>query len=227
MNDVPPGEAQTLPPKIGVIAPTLNRPDFARLLVLQMANQTLPPHVVCVHQNGTPQSYQWTITDIRRPFDVHWIHTPIQIAQEEWYAIPLARLIDQGCTMFFWCDHDDIYTSNHIAAGVELLKTGQFDFSINRRAGLLLLKQPYEFHSDTNFTPHDPGGMSSSMSFNRAFAIELLSDLRANNDALQYADQVLNRVTKPKFRCHVSEAMPTTSYVCHPETVSSRHWLTE
>ena len=63
MNDVPPGEAQTLPPKIGVIAPTFNRPDFTRLLVLQMANQTLPPHVVCVHQNGTPQSYQWTIVN--------------------------------------------------------------------------------------------------------------------------------------------------------------------
>lgn len=216
---------ETSIPKIGVLAPTYNRPDLARFMALQMANQTLRPHVLCMHQNGPGESYAWTVRDIRTDIDIRWLHTPRRIAQEEWYAVPLERLIAEDCTHFFWCDHDDIYDATHMARGMAALNAGPFDFCINGRAGLLLLTPLYHFDPAIRFTHHDPGGMSSSMCFNRAFAVNLLKDLRANHGALAYADQVLNRVTKPKFRCAVTDAAPSTTYVCHPDTVSSSHWL--
>ena len=214
--------------KIGVISPLYNRPDFARFLALQLENQSMRPHLVAFHQDGTPDSYEWVIKDIDRHYESVWLHTPNQIVQDEWYAIPLEHLINAGCTHFFWCDHDDIYHRNHIANGVDLLDSG-YDHVVNQQASLLLLKAPYEYHRDFRFTAHDPGGMSSSMCFNRKFAEALLKDLRANlpydQGGLGYSDQVVNRVTMPKFNCIANPGSPTTTYVCHPKTVSSSHWL--
>jgi len=211
--------------KIGVMTPTYNRPDLARFLLLQMANQTRRPDLVCIHQNGTPQSYEWAIADVTREFAVQWIHNAEQMPQHEWYAVPLARLIDEGCSHFFWCDHDDLYDRTHIAAGVATLGEGKFDFSVNRRAGCLLLKTPYQYFAEMEFKAHDPGGMSSSMCFNRDFAIELLKDLRTPRPTAHYSDQVLRRVTMPKFRCHLHDGTATTTYVSHAGTVSSRSWV--
>jgi len=213
------------PGKIGIIAPTYNRPDFARFLALQMAAQSRRPDVVCFHQNGTDETYAWAVDDLRGALNIEWIHTPEKLKQEEWYAVPLERLIAAECTQFFWCDHDDIYDTAHVAEGAALLDGDEFDFAVNGRAGFLMLKPEFRYWPDIRFTAHDPGGMSASMCFNRAFAVELLKDLRANAGALAHADQVLTRVTKPKFRCTITDRKPTTAYVCHPTTVSSSHWL--
>lgn len=228
-----------LPVKIGVIAPTYNRPDFARLLALQLENQVVHPHLVAFHQNGTPESYEWAVADINRHYTYAWLHTPAQTPQEEWYAKPLEHLLEQGCTHFFWCDHDDIYSLHHISHGMEALKDQ--DHVVNQRSGILLLNKPYSYNPDQQFASHDPGGMSSSMCFTRAFAEELLKDLRENaskpkvvgvdqwqlndTDRLGYADQVVRRVTMPKFKSLLNPGDPTTTYVCHGETVSSSHWL--
>jgi hypothetical protein len=229
------------PIKIGVIAPTYNRPDFARFLALQMENQVVHPHLLAFHQNGTAESYEWAVADINRHYAYLWTHTPEQIPQEEWYAVPLQLLIEEGCTHFFWCDHDDIYGLHHIATGMQLLEQG-YDHVVNQRSGMLLLNKPFNYDPDQVFQAHDPGGMSSSMCFNLEFAKELLKDLRENatkpnvvgcedftlndTDRLYYADQVVRRITMPKFRCLMNTGIPSTTYVCHQGTVSSSHWLT-
>jgi len=229
------------PIKIGVMSPTYNRPDLARFLAMQMENQIVHPHLVAIHQNGTPESYEWAVADVNRHYSYSWLHTPEQVPQEEWYAKPLEHLLDQDCTHFFWCDHDDIYGLHHISRGMELLGQG-YDHVVNQRSGMLLLKAPFSYTPDQVFAAHDPGGMSSSMCFTRKFAEELLKDLRENarkpkvvavdqwqmneTDRLGYADQVVRRMTMPKFNCLLNPGAPTTTYVCHKGTVSSSHWLT-
>ena len=228
-----------VPMEIGVIAPTYNRPDLARFLALQLENQVMHPHLVAFHQNGTADSYEWAVRDIDRHYDYAWLHTPGEIPQEEWYAKPLEYLIGKGCTHFFWCDHDDIYSRHHIARGMALLE--KHDHVVNQRSGVLLLKAPYHYSPDQAFAVHDPGGMSSSMCFTLQFAKELLQDLRANarkprrvdlnkwqlndTDRLYYADQVVSRVTMPKFTCLLNKDAPTTTYVCHLGTESSSDWV--
>jgi hypothetical protein len=65
-----PGAVQMPEVRIGVFTPTHNRPDLIRALVLQMAMQVKKPDILCIHQNGDPESYQWVITDLALPFKV-------------------------------------------------------------------------------------------------------------------------------------------------------------
>jgi hypothetical protein len=156
--------------RVGVMVPTFNRPDLVRACVLQLAAQSRPPDVICVHQNGHPDSYQWAVADLRPPAsEVVWLHTPAQIPQHEWYAVPLRHLIGTGCSHFFWADHDDLYLHDHIAQGLADLQ--EFDFSVSRQCGLLFTKAAdFRYAREVDFTVHAPGGMSSTMCFNRAFA---------------------------------------------------------
>lgn len=209
---------------VGVFSPTYNRPDFARSLVLQMQNQTRRPDYLAIHQNGQAESYEWVIADIDTDISIEWIHTPHPIKQDDWYRIPLQALVGRGCSAFFWCDHDDLYYANHISQGLRSLSLG-YDFSVNERCDLLLLKKAkFEVRSGIPFTPHDPGGQSSSMCFTRSFADALISDLAANQ-TLGYSDQVVERVTKPRFPSRIDRAQVTTAYVCHAEAFSSAMWL--
>jgi hypothetical protein len=217
--------------RIGIFTPTYNRPDFARALAMQMALQVKKPDVLCIHQNGDPESYEWVIADLPLPFMVIWIHTPERIPQDEWYSRPLGVLLDDGCTHFFWCDHDDIYRSYHLARSMIMLtdKDDPCDFVVNGYSGVLLMKKAgYEYQPCDRFRAHGPDAMASSMAFNRAFAEELFQDLVHNQGQLPYSDQVVKLVTMPKFRCKLDERQtPSTIYVCHPGTYSSAPWLGE
>jgi len=210
---------------VGVFSPTFNRPDLARSLVLQLNNQSRRPDHLVLHQNGQAESYAWAIADIDTDIELAWIHTTETIPQDQWYEIPIRALLAHGCDVFFWCDHDDIYFANHIENGLRMLDQG-VDFSINDNCGLLMLDTPnFRFSPAEGFTAHDPGGHSSSMCFTRAFAEVLVEDLAANRGRHGYSDQVLSRVTMPKFRTQVSSQSLTTAYVCHPGALSSSHWL--
>jgi len=207
---------------VGVMVPTFNRPDFARACLLQLLAQTRVPDLVCFHQNGNRESYRWCIEDLAAE-GVIWLHSPERLPQQEWYRRPLRRLLSEGCTRFFWADHDDIYRRHHIRKCLDDLKQGH-DFTVARRCGLLLQwTDEYSYHADIPFTSHMPGGMSSSMCFNRGFATALERDLYEHPE-IHYADNVVARITMPKFRCHVSNE-PSTIYVAHEGTNSSRHWL--
>ncbi len=217
--------------RIGVLTPTHDRPDLIRALATQMALQVRKPDVLCIHQNGDRDSYAWAVADLPLPFAVIWIHTPENIPQDEWYSVPLRVLLDDGCTHFFWCDHDDIYRSYHLARSMSILtdSVDPCDFVVNGYSGVLALKKTgYEYLSCDRFSAHASGGMSSSMAFNRSFAEDLYHDLCRNNGTIPHSDQVVHQMTMPKFRCKIDERQtPSTIYVVHPRTVSSSHWLGE
>jgi hypothetical protein len=211
-------------PIAGVLVPTAGRPDLLRACVLQFAAQSRPPDIVCVHQNGEGPDYRWATADLRLPFRLDWMHTPARIRQHEWYAIPLQHLLGVGCTHFFWADHDDLYLRDHVAAG--LAELADWDFSVSRRAGVLYTQpRDWRLDADTEFHSHAPGGMSSTMCFQRGFAQALLEDLRADTTH-HYADNVVAKVTMPKFRCLSSERR-TCIYHSHEGSVSSSGWIPE
>ena len=208
--------------KVGVLIPTFNRPDLLRSCVLQLTAQSRPPDVVCIHQNGHPDSYDWAVADLQTGSQLVWLHTPEKIPQHDWYAVPLRCLLDHGCSHFFWADHDDLYLRDHVASGLEDLR--DFDFSVSPRCGLLFTRAAdFRYAHEVDFNPHAPGGMSSTMCFNRAFALELLADI-THDRSHQYTDNVVAHVTMPKFRCHVSSRR-TTIYHAHEGSITSNHWL--
>jgi hypothetical protein len=214
----------TTPRKIGVIIPSYRRPDFARMAVLQWATQTVKPDVIAIHQNGNAERFDWAVTDLGRLARIEWIHTPQKIPQHYWYSIPLKHLVAAGCTHFFWADHDDIYLSNHIEQCLQDLE--DFDFSIALRCGILYVKNDdYRFLPNRTFPSHAPGGMSSSMCFNLPFAKGLISDIEQCGKDHYYTDNIVAKVTMPRFRSKISDARQTTVYVAHPGSQTSATWI--
>lgn len=211
-------------PRVGVLLPTYNRPDLARACVLQLAAQSRPPDLVCVHQNGHPQPYAWAVADLQLPFRIVWLHSPQRLPEAAWYAVPLRWLLAQGCSHYFWIDHDDLYLREHVQAG--LAELAQHDCSVARRVGLLYTR-PGQWHHEpvTEFGSHAPGGMSGSLCFTRPFAQQLLADLEDPGAVALHADEVLARQTMPRFRCLVSLERRTCIYHAHPGSSTSAGWL--
>lgn len=216
----------TNPPRVGVMIPTYRRPDLARACVLQWLVQTLRPHCICVHQNGSAESYAWAVDDLHALGRIRWLHTPERIPQHQWYRVPLQALLDEGCTHFFWADHDDWYRRDHAAQAVRDLAGA--DFRVASHCGTLYLREAdYRWEPDMTFTAHSTGGMSSSMAFTRPFAERLAADLATHPEPeLQYADNVLALVTLPHFRRHVSDRRSTV-YVSHGGSLTSAPWVDE
>jgi hypothetical protein len=213
---------EKLPVRVGVILPTFNRPDLARSAVLQFAVQSRAPDIICVHQNGVSDSYFWAVEDIRLAPRVAWLHTASALPQSRWYSIPLKYLLEEGCTHFFWADHDDIYQREHVEKG--LLDLKDFDFSVSPKCGILFTRpSDYRYDPEVDFKSHAPGGMSSTMCFTRSFARELLADIEAQPlDTL--TDNIIASVTMPKFRCTIS-SRATSVYHSHEGSITSRDWL--
>lgn len=210
---------------IGAFIPTTNRPDFARFSVLQLAHQSIPPTHVTVYQNGNEESYQSIISDLTLPFIINWIHTNESPKQNFWYAVPLKDLIDKNCDYYFWIDHDDIYHQNHIETSLNDLKN--HDFRVSKFSNMLFVDhKKYKLNLEVPFSSHGPGGMSSSVAFNKNFAKELYGDL-INNVESPFADNVLVLKTMPKFKCFLSEKPSSTTYVSHRGSFTSAGWVDE
>lgn len=208
---------------IGLFIPTHGRPDLVRSSLLQFTVQTTKPDLIVVHQNGDPRSYEFITKDIKWPFELIWIHNPLPIRQHRWYSVPLKTLIERDCEYYFWIDHDDIYDSNHITISVGELKSG-YDFRISTFVNQLTVdKSSYRARKCFRFNVHAPGGMSSSMAFNKKFAQELLKDLEEDTK-FYYSDALLASVTMPKFKCLMSKSC-TSTYFCHKGSFSSAHWV--
>jgi hypothetical protein len=213
--------------RVGVMIPTFRRPDLARAAVLQWLAQSLPPALVCVHQNGSAESYEWCVQDLKAlkaPQDlqaIEWIHTPHALPQRDWYLRPLQRLLEHGCTHFFWADHDDLYLRDHAERCVAELRKA--DFTVASNCGVLTLRDDdYRYEPDSQFTAHATGGMSSSMAFTRRLAEQLAADLERDTTT-HYADNVLALATLPRFTRHVSPRR-TTVYVSHKGSLTSADW---
>ena len=124
--------------------------------------------------------------------------------------------------MFLWTDHDDIYHSHHVATCEKEL--ADCDFRVAKYANILYVdRTQYVLRERVRFTSHAPGGMSASMAFNRAFAQALVQDL-AQDTEHYYSDNVVAKVTMPKFKCHASDELSTT-YVSHKGSHTSSSWV--
>jgi hypothetical protein len=212
--------------KIGVAIPTFRRPDFARFSVLQWLNQRTKPDVIVVHQNGNAQRYDWCVSDVAPPSGtkLEWIHSPTALPQHEWYVVPIRRLLDLGCTHLFWADHDDLFFADHVTRCVSELEA--YDITVAHHCDSLYLRpNDYRFFKNTRFESHAPGGMSSSMAFTAMFAHELLADIARVGAEHHYTDNIVAKVTAPKFRRLVSESRKTTAYVVHEGSQTSSAWL--
>lgn len=211
-----------LPARVGVLLTTHNRPDLLRSAVLQFAAQSRPPDIICVHQNGIADSYFWAVEDLKVIPRIAWLHTAALLPQHQWYSIPLKYLIEQGCSHYFWADHDDIYLRDHVEKGLEDL--ADCEFSVAPRCGVLYTRPAdFRYNPDVNFASHPVGGMTATMCFTRRFARELLADIEA--DTTRYATQdVVAGVTMPKFRCKVSDRR-TAIHHAHEGALTSTGWL--
>ncbi|HLX01453.1 MAG TPA: glycosyltransferase family A protein [Trinickia sp.] len=204
--------------KIGLMIPTHGRPDFLRNTVLQLAFQTVTPDVICIHQNGDEKSYEWVLEDLNLPCKIIWIFNPSKLKQHAWYSAPLRRLIEEHCTHFFWIDHDDIYLTHHIKTAIDELVS--HDFRIASHADLLYVhKLNFSLEKNIHFTAHGPKGMSSSMAFNRAFAVSLCFNLETD-EKYHYSDNVVSEIVMPMFNCFHSPTR-TTIYRAHSDSLTS------
>lgn len=208
--------------KVGVIIPTYKRPDLLRQAVLQWIVQTVKPDVLCINQNGSAESYEWVVEDLKPLINIKWIHVSTAIKQHLWYAIPLIKLIEEECDVILWADHDDIYLRNHVEKKLAALES--HDITLSEVSGILLVKPiSYKYHPPQKFTAHALGGMTSSTAFNRTFAVALLLDLALDTKSY-YSDHVLAFTTVPKYKKNVTQDM-TTVYVSHEGSHSSSHWV--
>jgi glycosyltransferase involved in cell wall biosynthesis len=210
-----------MPPKVGVMIPTYKRPDLLRQAVLQWVVQTVKPDLLCIHQNGSAESYEWAIEDLKPLIEIKFIHVPTQTKQHMWYALPLSHLLAERCDVFLWADHDDIYYRNHVETKITQLEG--HDVTLSDMCGVLFVDHlDYKYNPPAKFHVHAPGGMSSSMAFNRKFAESLMMDL-VNDTEYYYSDNVVAHVTMPKHDKHLTEDL-TTVYVSHKGSHSSHHW---
>jgi glycosyltransferase involved in cell wall biosynthesis len=209
-------------PKVGVMIPTYKRPDLLRQAVLQWVVQTVKPDLLCIHQNGSADSYEWVIEDLKPLINIKFIHVPSPTKQHLWYALPLSHLLAEQCDVFLWADHDDIYYRNHVETKLAQLE-GR-DVTLSEVCGVLFVDHlDYKYNQPDTFHVHAPGGMSSSMAFNRSFAQSLMMDL-LNDTTHYYSDNVVAHVTMPKHDKHVTKDN-TTVYVSHKGSHSSGGWI--
>ena len=210
--------------KVGVMIPTFQRPDFARMAVLQWIVQTRKPDIICVHQNGESESYEWVIEDLKPLVNIKWIHIPKNISQHLWYAVPLSFLIQEKCDVFLWADHDDIYYTDHVEKSLSGLSDSDITLS-DTCSVLYLTDKQYKYQAPEKFRAHAPGGMSSSMAFNKDFATQLLADLLQDVE-YYYSDNVVAHKTMPRNKVNITSNV-TTTYVSHKGAHSSGHWAEE
>jgi len=133
--------------------PTYKRPDLLRRAVLQWIVQTRKPDLLCIHQNNSTESYEWVIEDLKPLINIKWLHSPDHCPQHFWYLVPLSYLLKDGCDVFLWGDHDDIYFTNHVENSLKNLEGS--DIALNDTCGVLFLKdKDYKMKPPEKFTAH-------------------------------------------------------------------------
>lgn len=220
--------------KVGVFVATNCRPVMARLSALQFEAQTKKPDMVCIHQNGenSKVSYKSFIEDLKLSYKLDWIHTPRTLHQDEWFSIPLRHLLMYGCDYMFWGEDDDVYYSNHIESSIELMKKHDADMIIRNKCDCVkIYDNKYDIGKDRHFVAHADIGVTCSIGFSARFAEEFLKDCEQNiknklegKPWQQFTDQVINRITSPKFKRYV-HSETSTCYVIHKGSFTSAGWL--
>jgi hypothetical protein len=222
--------------KIGIITPTASRPYMVRHAALQFVNQTRKPDIVCFHHNGREnvKSYEHFVKDVQG-LNYYWLHTPYDVSVDERYSIPLEFLIGQNCDYYFYCDDDDIYYNHHIQETIDVIQEQKCDLIIRNKCDWVKFKyEPWQsfwdFAVDQNFTAHHIG-VSSSMAFNKQFAVAWLKDLIKNTETLnagkefyQHADLLLHKETAVNYKTYVYDKT-SMCYVIHKGSTQSSSWV--
>ncbi len=216
--------------KIGVYLPTHCNPLFLRLAVLQLMAQHTRPAVIAIHENNHERSYLWAVKDVLEIVansGVEVIHdfTPARLEEPEFYRVPLMRLIESGCEVFFKFDDDDFFYASHIEHGVEQLQG--FDYTINRLAEILVLpyRSKHVYFPAAPFDLNPTGCMSDSVCFNRRFAVAYEEALRSADPGTP--DDVVMSAVQKGFRGNIVGARATTCYVTHGANISTAGWAEE
>lgn len=213
--------------RVGVIVPLSGKPDYARLIAMQLAAQNKVPFHVIFYQYGPFLDYQWIVEDLNLPYSYDWIKQEGKISESQRYSVPLIKLIDMKCDYFVWGDYDVLYSPNHIADALDLLSKNSADLTLDRFGDILILdKNKFILKKRVNFqSVHAPGGAAPSMVFNRTFAIQLYKDLIENKINGSYADAILAKVTAPKFKVFYSEEKCTVCTISHNGSISTSTWV--
>lgn len=62
------------------------------------------------------------------------------------------------------------------------------------------------------------------MAFNKKFAESLLEDMEKHRNEKLHTDNIVSKITMPKFKCLHSDKC-TTTYVCHKGCLTSWAWV--
>ncbi len=213
---------------VGAYLATHKNPMFARLAMLQLAQQTYLPHVIAIHESGHTESYKWAWKDIEQDLTtfhgvkVLYAYTPANPGHPIYQAVPLKRLFDEGCEVFFKIDHDDLYSIRHVASGLRNLEG--YDAVVKAKHGFLI--QPsgadYRYIPATSFFDVPMKGHAGSVCFTRHVAAEYLWEMELNQG--REDDLTLSRVLKDKYAVNYVFDDPTTVYVSHGGNTSTKEW---
>ena len=136
--------------KIAVTVATCNRPQWLRLFLLQMANQTVKPDVVVVHENGQSQSMVGMFKDI--PVTTDFIFTNKKLETPDFYIPAMRRALEEhDPDVVFYLNDDNIYFSDHIEKTVAGLRDGRFDVSYLSHGNVLVLDWGIEYYSNVEW----------------------------------------------------------------------------
>lgn len=188
--------------------------------MLQLAQQTVLPQVIAIHQNNSEHPYSWAAKDVIKrlmaqgvKFEAKFTKGPIH--HPDYHIWPLSKLIDHDCDVYMKLDHDDFFYDFHIERLTSFLKD-DYEMVINKTAHYLTLPfmQDFRFQAEVDFGRINPlGGMSDACCFTKKFAEEYLRDLQSANAGA--ADDVVMIKTRKKFKTLQIDIEPTACWVSH------------
>ena len=184
--------------KIAVAIATRNRPQWLRMFLLQMANQTTRPDVVVIYENGQPQSMKDELyKDI--PIKTEFIYSSAKQVPPD-YAIPaLKRAIEYDPDVIFLMNDDNIYFATHIEKTLAGLQNGKYDVAYHTHGNFLACNgDVLEYFKSLDWAKH-----FANMGVDDGFVMSL----RAARQYLVYLEYA-SKVCKEKG-WHPSYGVPT------------------
>lgn len=212
--------------KIAVAIATRNRPQWLRMFLLQMANQTIKPDVIVIYENGQSRSMKDEFfKDI--PIKTDFLFSSVKHVPPD-YAIPaLKRALEHKPDVVFLMNDDNIYFADHIEKTLSGLQNGKYDVSYHSHGNFLACHgDVLEYFKNIDWAKHFSNmGVDDGFAMSAAAAAEYLS-------YLEYASRVCKEPSwHPSYGGPVA-AVPETNHpsdgvrfarVLHPEREEYRH----
>lgn len=208
-------------------------PIFLRLLMLQIARQTVLPNCVAVYENGNKTSaLEWACKDVLKELrdksvQVLHIHEAAPANRVKRYreALKLLYMAKPGVDVILKMDLDDFYEDSYIGNTAGML--GPNDLAVNLNCGLVLVRPFHgDFkHKDSAVMKHSPiGAAPTHVSFNRVFAEKYLGYLAGSLDREDTADDDLMAECSEGMKVVRVDGPVDYMYVSHGNNESSASW---